>query len=403
MRGHDVCRRSFLARLTTLPAARHVSLTVVTWLTFHHCLFVFTVLLLLHDVACQVVSPDVNAVETSHVVSSPRLVRVYTVASMDSVPKSRVSDGVICRADCVARGGDSVGWKPILTHFLTSLRASPCDLEVHTLRFNTSSVSRMAAVGAQSVEHGTVKVDIPGSGSIEVPHRRWLSWHVAMLFKAETWARIAGAKENAGKTVLCADIDHTFFPGWRTVVESCVARHEICFEAVNGIVGTAKECTEAARDPPIGTPGSEFWKNFWINTGFFAMRCGPTTRDFWLKVVQGMRMSFSARRAVSDQNWAIFILQRSSMNWGILDPYAANQLFFAMIWRSPLCSNRRPDWRTSHAKRMLDEMVLHHASVAGWRGCSATSDTDSCKLRLMRLVNQTWFARRSSAYARGIG
>eukprot|EP00747_Dinoflagellata_sp_TGD_P170067 gnl/TRDRNA2_/TRDRNA2_200681_c0_seq1.p1 gnl/TRDRNA2_/TRDRNA2_200681_c0~~gnl/TRDRNA2_/TRDRNA2_200681_c0_seq1.p1 ORF type:complete len:353 (+),score=44.03 gnl/TRDRNA2_/TRDRNA2_200681_c0_seq1:128-1060(+) len=293
-------------------------------------------------------------------------------------------------------GSSPVGWQALLNHFLASLRASSEEeLDVHVLRFNASSPMRRTGVGAY-IQLNDTSPFAYGVNEIanQMSTERFLAWHISMLFKAESWARVAGAHTNAGLTVLCADVDHTFFPGWRRVIEDCLEQHDICFEANWKETGTQAEVAVQMGSLPMHSPSlsSGFWQQAWVNTGLFAMRCDQTAAKFWTRVAGAMRKALEFHGSANDQTAANQWLQNVRINWGILDPYAVNQLspWTLDSWWFP--KRRRLGDR---ALRMLDSMVVHHAAYLG-SGCRQNQSPAECKLWLMRLVNTTWWAHRSA-------
>jgi len=306
--------------------------------------------------------------------------RIYTVANLEKSGTFRQT-----------REDPETGWPAVLQHFLASIAASPAEaVEVKVLRFNASSLSRLKAIGGDlpldAWQHSKYFEDSKRQGALNRP--RWLAWHVAMFFKALSWARVARERDNAGRSVLCADADHTFFPGWRHVVESCLRHHDLCFETNFRDAGTPMELRQASITLPVRTPNATFWRHAWVNTGLFAMRCGPAAHEFWTLVVKMMRLLFSRHGMASDQTSANAILkdEAHSINWGLLDPYAINQA-------SPfLFDNIGPSQRP-HSRRMLQEMVIHHAAYMG-TSCVDGMQAADCKLRFMRRVADTWFANK---------
>lgn len=315
--------------------------------------------------------------------SPPRVVRIYTVASYGETSVPGGPGG------CHMRGG----WPEILRHFLASLAASPREAaEVRVLRFNASSPSLLRAVGGdlplEAWSHSMYYSDSMRQGALNRP--RWLAWHVAMFYKALSWARVARDPSNSGHAVLCADADHTFFPGWRRVIESCLERHELCFEANFKSTGTPWELRQASIALPGHTPNVTFWRRGWVNTGLFAMRCGPAAHEFWADVVRFMRLLFSRHGMASDQTTANAILRDAncSYDWGVLDPYAVSQISPYSLDAAE--SVGRKGLRT-HVRRMLDEMRVHHAAYLG-KSCAGGRPAADCKLQLMQRVNATWFS-----------
>lgn len=311
-----------------------------------------------------------------HRYALPRLSRIYTIASADA----------------------SGGWLEILRHFVSSIAASPEEaVEVRVLRFNASSPSRIASINGdvdldmfnQSFAYWSVKAL---AETMDRP--RWLSWHISMLYKAESWARVARSPKNAGLFVIGADADHTFFPGWRRTIEDCLGRHEMCFEANLKTTGTKAEFEHPAVTFLDSTPNATFWEYGWVNTGLFAMRCSKVAFEFWAEVAYMMRWALWDHGAANDQTMANTVLRRPSsanLNWGLLDPYAINQV-------SPWTLSKMwpPDFEPSdRAQRMLDEMVLHHAAYLGPFCYSEDEPASNCKLRLMKMVNASWYARRA--------
>merc|ERR1719203_974158 len=106
-----------------------------------------------------------------------------------------------------------------------------------------------------------------------------------------------------------------------------------------------------------------------------------------------MRWSFDDNGAASEQDAAIVLLRdfRSDLNWGVLDPYAVNHL------SAPALHGSRPPG--PHLRKLLDSTVAHHAVYTA-PDCQ-TLQVERCKLKLMRLMNSTWFARRAEGAARG--
>jgi len=299
------------------------------------------------------------------------------------VPSARLE-----RAYVVMSTNASDGWWEILRIFERSWAFSTeRALEVQVLYFNVSSPARIASV------FGDRPLDIFNSSLDYEPTRqlaatmsrdRWITWHVAMLHKSERWAQLAKAAFLQGRAILCVDSDHVFFPGWLREVERCLTMHEICFESSFITVGSADEAWLPAIDPRH-LDADEFWRHAFVNVGLFAMRCGPSVHTFWRRVVRIMRATLRDRGSANDQNAAGFLLRTgfAGVDWGVLSPYAANQLAPAS-WRS----QRRPGPRV---RRMMEEMVIYHAANVH---CGT-----ACKLQLMEEMNRTWFARRARVEA----
>merc|ERR1711971_930461 len=197
-----------------------------------------------------------------------------------------------------------------------------------------------------------------------------------------TWASIAGSEKNAGSIVLCADSDHTIFPGFFDVVSRCISQHDFCIQANFISAGTAEEAGELAHDVAPGRPHAEFWNYAFVNTGMFAMRCGPALAAFWTAVAGLMRWGFANHGAANDQDAAMVMLRdfRSDLSWGIFDPYAVNQLSEQSL--------RSKRWPGPHVRRLLDGMRAHHAVYTSPE--CALEQIEVCKLALMRLANESW-------------
>lgn len=81
----------------------------------------------------------------------------------------------------------------------------------------------------------------------------------------------------------------------------------------------------------------------------------------------------------------------------MLDPYKVNQVSpwtLSKMWKPDQVPSDR-------AQRMLDEMVLHHAAYLGPFCHSEDEPASNCKMRLMKMVNASWFARRMAPKADG--
>lgn len=298
----------------------------------------------------------------------------------------------LARAYTVLGASAGGAWPEMLRHFLAGLRgatmaAGQGELEIRVLRYDEASPELMAGARADvpretfQASAGFAAADIFARSMTE---ERWSAWHVAKLFKTESWAQIAADPANARLAVLCADVDHTFFPGFLAVAQDCLARHDLCFEANFISAGTPAEAGELVHEVPLGRPDASFWSYAYVNSGMFAMRCNDATAAFWTTVVRLMHWSFNDNGAASEQDAAIVLLRdfQSNLNWGVLDPYAANHLS-----ERAMHGSRPPG---PHLRKQLDRMAAHHAI---YTAPECPLQVDQCKLKLMRLANSTWFAR----------
>eukprot|EP00971_Amphidinium_carterae_P022410 441979-Amphidinium_carterae.1 len=282
---------------------------------------------------------------------------------------------IVCLADtvtsiytCYSDGGP---WPHILNHFVRSLQMSSPDIEVHLVRYNTSSPDRLHKAGVLEADYSDWKDGLSllklQQQAVQLAQDRLNSWRVAMLVKVVLMKWLV--ERHRGETLVFSDADHTFFPGWKRPVLDCLEAKDVCFEFQMKYSDEDMMLSTEHKLMALDMPVDEYWKYGELNTGIIAIRVTELTARLILKwhilVMDHLRRG----KKVHDQN-AMHIVMLTNR------PYrgAAWTQFYGFL--NPYSVNRAP-WRVHHsnaptrtrgclAEHLEKGMLIHHA--AGMKG-----------------------------------